>query len=196
MDPNSILVAEVTTYPQITAELVRPVVAALEDMHRDAVVSTNRLGPDHVPRWLLPTAVSVLFRPHLLTVQLLQQLGAASNPPITAALVDVYAEIDAIRRTALLPGGLRPLSLEFHKPPRELSRFVLGIGLRGADVSRALEGLPRTLHGATARLQRSKDLFRRVADMEGESGVSLSNESSYELNHLYEDPAHGWEIIT
>jgi hypothetical protein len=144
----------------------------------------------------LPTGVTILFRPGVLTLQLLQQLSAGADRTVTTALVALYAEIDAIRSSALLPVGLWPLGLEFHKPPRELFRFVLGVGLRSVDVSDALAGLPRTLHEATARLRRSKDLFGPAAAIDVESGRSLAEDPSCELNHLYEDPVHGWEIIT
>ena len=196
MGQDSIRFAAITTAPQIRSELVRPLVAALEGMHDDAVMDTEGLGGDRTPRWLLPAGVTILFRPGFLTVQLLQQLSSGADRPVTAALVALYAEIDAIRSTALLPAGLRPLGLEFHKPPRELFRFVLGIGLRSVDVSQALAGLPRSLHEATARLRRSRDLFGPVAAIDGESGRSLAEEPALELSHLYEDPVHGWEIIT
>lgn len=196
MGLDSILFAAISTHPQITRALVRPVVAALEGMHVDAVVDTEGLARDRTPRWLLPTGVTILFRPGFLTLQLLQQLRSGADRPVTAALVALYAEIDAIRSSALLPAGLWPLGLEFHKPPRELFRFVLGIGLRPMDVSHALASLPRTLHAATARLRRSQDLFGPVAATDAESGPSLAEEPSCELNHLYENPVHGWEIIT
>jgi hypothetical protein len=196
MGQDSILFAAISTHPQISPELVRPVVAALEGIHVDAVIATEGLGGDRTPRWLLPTGVTILFRPGFLTLQLLQQFSSGGDRPVTAALVALYAEIDAIRSSALLPAGLWPLGLEFHKPPRELFRFVLGIGLRSVDVSHALAGLPRTLHAATARLRRSRDLFGPMAAIYGESGRSLAEEPSCELNHLYEDPLHEWEIIT
>jgi hypothetical protein len=196
MGQDSIRFAAISTHPQIRPELVRPAVAAFEGMHVDAVVDTAGLGRDRTPRWLLPTGVTILFRPGFLTLQLLQQVSSGADRPVTAALVALYAEIDAIRSSALLPAGLWPLGLEFHKPPRELLRFVLGIGLRSVDVSDALAGLPRTLHEATARLRRSKDLFSPLAAIDGESGRSLAEEPSCELNHLYEDPVHGWAIIT
>ena len=195
MQRGPAFLAAVASIPEVRPELVRPLVAALEGTDVDATVDASEVGRDQTPRWLLPTGVTVLFHPSLLADQVLEQLHSGTDRSVTATLVALYADVDAIRRTALVPAGLRPLGLDFRGSPRELFRFVLDIGLQPDEVSQALADLPRALHDAIARLQRSKNLVGAVAEFDREAGQSLGEEPSFELVHLYEDPVHRWELI-
>lgn len=193
MGQDSIPFAAISTDPQISPELARPLVAALEGMHGDAILDMAGMGRDQARRWLLPTAVTVQFRPCFLTLRLLQELQLGVDRPVTAALVTVYTAVDAVRRSALVPAGLRPVSLEFRGSPQESFRFVLGVGLHARDVAHALEELPATLQQAGQRLRRNEDVLDSLALRYAES---VAEEHSSELVYLYEGPIYGWQIIT
>jgi hypothetical protein len=169
----------------IPAEPLRALLAAIEGLLRDAVVDSVDVGRQTAASWLLPSLVTILFRPGSLACGELQELRSFEQP-FRAALAALYRRLDATGRA----GNAMPLSVEFRRHPSELFRFVFGDGLAIPAVEHALGLVPTVLREAEGRLARSGRLFDLIAtDEVPPEGHGV------ELIHLYADPSRGWEIL-
>jgi len=195
--------AAIITDPEILPELVRPLVMAFEAPPYDASMETGGVGRDRDPPWLLPTRVTVRVGLSSLLFHLLQDLRRGTSRSVPAALAAVYAEIEARYGGASATAGRRPLGLEFHPQPRQVFRFVFGLGLQPRDVSHALGEVPATFQAAIERCRRNEDIlesFARPYVEDRDPGLparlqSAVEERPLELVHLYEGPIFGWQII-
>ncbi len=184
--------AAIITDPEILPELVRPLVMAFEAAPYDAAVDTGGVGHDRDPAWLLPTRVTVQVGLSPLMFHLLQDLKIGSRRSVPAALATLYAEIEARYGGAAALASRRSLGLgEFHPRPRQVFRFVFGLGLQSRDISYALGEVPATFQAAIERCRRNEDLLESFAGGVG----SQSHERALELVYLYEGPVYGWETI-
>ena len=184
--------AAIITDPEILPELVRPLVTAFEATPYDAVVDTGGVGRDRNPAWLLPTRVTLRVGLSPLMFHFLQDLRRGTGRSVPAALAALYGEIEARYGGASAPAGRRPLGVEFHPRPRQVFRFVFGVGLQPRDVWHALEEVPATFQQAVERCRRNEDLLESFARDYVEP---TADERALELVYLYEGPVHGWQII-
>jgi hypothetical protein len=185
--------AVISTDPEIAAELVLPLVTALDAMASDEVVDASEVGSDRDPVWLLPTRVTLHLGVSPLMFHFLQEVKLVSGRPIPAAFAAVYAEVQARQGREPDPAGRRPIGLEFHVGIRQRFRFVFGVGLQPRDVAHALEDVPATLQRAIERCRRNEDILDSFTRRYVESVVE---DRPLELVHLYEGPIYGWQIIT